>query len=148
MQISCGLSRQFRYYSSGVFTLKSGTGLHAMTIVGYGQLAGTSIWIVRNSWGTSWGQAVFMSFSYTLLNKCYLVPLFFNFVFLAVRLRVMFTLREVKTFVILPRLSTVRLPSGPPHRAINLYTCIIFLDDRFSFLHNFNQQQRQENNKE
>lgn len=49
-----------RTYSSGIFdddTCKNGTINHGVVIVGYGRDNGTDYWIVRNSWGTAWGQA-------------------------------------------------------------------------------------------
>ena len=48
-------------YTSGILDLTSSqcspSGLnHAVLLVGYGAESGTNYWIVRNSWGSSWGE--------------------------------------------------------------------------------------------
>lgn len=48
----------FRLYSSGILSSSAcGTALdHAVTAVGYGTSNGQNYFIIKNSWGTSWGE--------------------------------------------------------------------------------------------
>lgn len=52
----------FQTYSSGIFNNSTcGTTLdHATNVVGWGTSGTTNYWIMRNSWGTSWGESGYM----------------------------------------------------------------------------------------
>jgi len=52
----------FQSYKSGIFNSSAcGTKQdHATVIVGWGSSSGTNYWIMRNSWGTSWGEKGYM----------------------------------------------------------------------------------------
>lgn len=61
----------FQFYSGGIFTGKCGTDTdHAVTVIGYGKSHdGIKYWLVKNSWGTEWGEKGYMRIKRDIRSK-------------------------------------------------------------------------------
>jgi cathepsin L len=62
----------FQLYRSGIYNEKScsSTNLdHAVTAVGYGT-SPSAYWLVKNSWGTTWGEAGYIRMTRNVNNQC------------------------------------------------------------------------------
>ena len=61
--ITCAIdaTEELEAYKGGIFEDKTGTTAlnHAISVVGWGEENGIPYWIVRNSWGTYWGEEGF-----------------------------------------------------------------------------------------
>jgi C1A family cysteine protease len=59
----------FDYYSSGVYSYTTGgyLGAHAIVIVGWND--NTQSFIIKNSWGDSWGESGYVNIAYSELNS-------------------------------------------------------------------------------
>jgi len=74
--ISVGIDagqRSFQHYSSGIYYEPNCHSLllnHAVLAVGYGTQADGDYFIVKNSWGTSWGDAGYILMSRNRNNNC------------------------------------------------------------------------------
>jgi PKD repeat protein len=65
--ISVGIyaSNAMKAYNGGIFnSCETGTINHGVTIVGWQDMFGSGVWIVRNSWGSGWGEGGYMRIPY------------------------------------------------------------------------------------
>ncbi|XP_062378402.1 procathepsin L-like [Sardina pilchardus] len=66
-------AKNFHNYHSGVFYdsyCSSSQINHAVLVVGYGTEGGRDYWLVKNSWGTSWGEGGYIKMSRNQGNQC------------------------------------------------------------------------------
>ncbi|KAL6841022.1 hypothetical protein ACP4OV_028991 [Aristida adscensionis] len=61
----------FQFYSGGVMTGSCGTDLdHGIAAIGYGTASdGTKYWLMKNSWGTTWGENGFLRMEKDIADK-------------------------------------------------------------------------------
>ncbi|XP_059279367.1 low-temperature-induced cysteine proteinase-like [Lycium ferocissimum] len=61
--------KDFQHYKSGIFTGNCGAAVdHGVVAVGYGSENGMDYWIVRNSWGASWGERGYLRMQRNIAN--------------------------------------------------------------------------------
>ena len=62
----------FSQYRGGIFSGCSSSAQpdHAVVVVGYGSENGVDYWLVKNSWGTGWGEHGYIKMSRNRNNNC------------------------------------------------------------------------------
>jgi C1A family cysteine protease len=61
----CVAAESWQYYTGGVLTSCPGSVDHCVQAVGYNTNVSPAYWLVRNSWGTGWGEAGYIYLAYT-----------------------------------------------------------------------------------
>ncbi|KAK3123081.1 hypothetical protein QOZ80_8AG0623550 [Eleusine coracana subsp. coracana] len=61
----------FQFYAGGVMTGSCGTELdHGIAAIGYGKTSdGTKYWLMKNSWGTTWGENGYLRMERDITDK-------------------------------------------------------------------------------
>ncbi|OIV98331.1 hypothetical protein TanjilG_16658 [Lupinus angustifolius] len=69
--VSISATKDFGFYKGGIFKgpCDSDPLNHAVTLVGYGTSDGTRYWLIKNSWGESWGEGGYMRLQRGIDNK-------------------------------------------------------------------------------
>lgn len=72
---------QFMSYSGGILDNDDCNNVsyvdHAVTVVGFGSENGKDFWIVRNSWGDTWGEDGYVRMIRNMDNKCLIASVAF-----------------------------------------------------------------------
>jgi len=66
-------NRDFQFYSTGIYIdprCRKDNLNHSALVVGYGTEDGVDYWLVKNAWGTSWGDAGYIKMARNLDNQC------------------------------------------------------------------------------
>jgi len=74
LAISVAANSGWQFYSKGIYNHCDSSGNididHAVVLVGYGSENGKDFWIVRNSWGSDWGENGYIRISRKAVPPC------------------------------------------------------------------------------
>jgi C1A family cysteine protease len=72
LAVRIGITKRFETYRDGILDIPSCSTKdgHAVVIVGYGTEHGEDYWLVRNSWGTGWGDKGYFKMARNKNNMC------------------------------------------------------------------------------
>jgi C1A family cysteine protease len=73
LSVACCVNSSFQGYTGGIFNGPTCSDInHGVTLVGWDDDQGSAgVWIIRNSWGTGWGESGYMRIEYGVCDMCY-----------------------------------------------------------------------------